>query len=98
MTAQTITALSKSGKKAGSLSIPVTATIKGYKYNVTKLGNNVFKGAKAKSVALGKNIKTISKGAFANCKKTIKVKGSTKKNRKANVKLLKKKSGYKKFK
>ncbi len=47
----TVTALSKSGKKAGSLSIPVTATIKGYKYNVTKLGNNVFKGAMAKSVA-----------------------------------------------
>lgn len=70
--------------------------------------------------SLGKNIKSISAGAFANCKKlstlkvkakltkvakkafkgckkTIKVKGASKKVTKANVKKLKK-SGYKKFK
>lgn len=115
----TFTSLSKAGKKASKLSIPDTATISGYKYQVTKLGNNAFKGAKAKSISLGKYItvipkgsfvkctklktlsikaklKSVKKGAFKGCKKKIKVKTS-KKYKKANMKLLKK-SGYKKFK
>lgn len=88
----TVTALSKAGKKSGSLSIPATATIKGYKYNVTKLGNNVFKGASAKSVALGKNITAIPKGAFVNCKKlsTLTVKAKLKSVKKGAFKGCKK--------
>ncbi len=115
-----VVSLSKSGKKAAKLSIPATAKINGKTYKVTSLGKNALKGAKASSIALGKNIKSIPAGAFANCKKlkaltvkakltkvakkafkgckkTIKVKGASKKINKANVKKLKK-SGYKKFK
>ena len=115
-----IVGLSKAGKKASSLSAPATAKINGYSYKVTSIGKNAFKGANAKTISLGKNIKSISAGAFANCKKlstlkvkakltkvakkafkgckkTIKVKGASKKVTKANVKKLKK-SGYKKFK
>lgn len=115
-----IVGLSKAGKKASSLSAPATAKINGYSYKVTSIGKNAFKGANAKTISLGKNIKAIPAGAFANCKKlstlkvkakltkvakkafkgckkTIKVKGASKKVTKANVKKLKK-SGYKKFK
>lgn len=89
----TVTALSKAGKKAGSLSIPTTATINGYKYKVTKLGNNVFKGAKAKSIILGKNITVIPKGAFINCRKlsTLTVNGKLKSVKKGAFKGCKKK-------
>ena len=115
-----IVGLSKAGKKASSLSAPATAKINGYSYKVTSIGKNAFKGANAKTISLGKNIKSIPAGEFANCKKlstlkvkakltkvakkafkgckkTIKVKGASKKVTKANVKKLKK-SGYKKFK
>lgn len=115
-----IVGLSKAGKKASSLSAPATVKINGYSYKVTSIGKNAFKGANAKTITLGKNIKSIPAGAFANCKKlstlkvkakltkvakkafkgckkTIKVKGASKKVTKANVKKLKK-SGYKKFK
>ena len=115
-----IVGLSKAGKKASSLSASATAKINGYSYKVTSIGKNAFKGANAKTISLGKNIKSIPAGAFANCKKlstlkvkakltkvakkafkgckkTIKVKGASKKVTKANVKKLKK-SGYKKFK
>ena len=115
-----IVGLSKAGKKASSLSAPATAKINGCSYKVTSIGKNAFKGANAKTITLGKNIKSIPAGAFANCKKlstlkvkakltkvakkafkgckkTIKVKGASKKVTKANVKKLKK-SGYKKFK
>ncbi|MDE6566941.1 MAG: cellulase family glycosylhydrolase, partial [Lachnospiraceae bacterium] len=89
----TVTALSNAGKKAGSLSIPATATINGYKYKVTKLGNNLFKGAKAKSIVLGKNITAIPKGAFVNCKKltTLTIKGKLKSVKKGAFKGCKKK-------
>ena len=89
----TVTALSVAGKKAGSLSIPATATINGYKYKVTKLGNNVFKNAKAKSIVLGKNITAIPKGAFINCKKltSLTIKGKLKSVKKGAFKGCKKK-------
>ena len=89
----TVAALSKAGKKAGTLSIPATATINGYKYKVTKLGNNVFKGVNAKSIALGKNITAIPKGAFINCKKlaTLTIKGKLKSVKKGAFKGCKKK-------
>ena len=71
-----IVGLSKAGKKASSLSAPATAKINGYSYKVTSIGKNAFKGANAKTISLGKNIKSIPAGAFANCKKlsTLKVK------------------------
>ena len=64
-----IVGLSKAGKKASSLSAPATAKINGYSYKVTSIGKNAFKGANAKTITLGKNIKSIPAGAFANCKK-----------------------------
>lgn len=89
----TFTSLTKAGKKAGKLSIPDTATISGYKYQVTKLGNNAFKGAKAKSISLGKYINAIPKGAFAKCKKlkTLSIKAKLKSVKKGAFKGCKKK-------
>ena len=89
----TLTSLSAAGKKASKLSIPATTTINGKKYNVTKLGNNALKGAAAKSITLGKNIKAIPKGAFAGCKKlsTLTIKAKLKSVKKGAFKGCKKK-------
>lgn len=91
--ALTVVTLSKAGKKASKLSIPATATLGGYKYSVTKLGNNALKGAKAKAVTLGKNITAIPKGAFASCKKlsTLTIKAKLKSVKKGAFKGCKKK-------
>ncbi len=111
--------LTKSGKKAKSLSVPAVMKAGGASYRVTAIGKNACKGAKASKIALGKNVqqiaagafgkckklgtlvvkgklKKVNKKAFSGCKKTIKVKGASKKVRKSNCKKLKK-SGYRKF-
>lgn len=111
--------LTKSGKKAKSLSVPAVVKAGGASYRVTAIGKNACKGAKASKIALGKNVqqiaagafgkckklgtlvvkgklKKVNKKAFSGCKKTIKVKGASKKVRKSNCKKLKK-SGYRKF-
>lgn len=73
----TITGLSKKGKKAATLTVPATVK-KGAvaKYKITAIAASAFKGAKAKTITLNKNIKKLPKNAFANCKKltTLKLK------------------------
>lgn len=73
-----VAGLSKSGKKAAKLTVPATVKLNGASYKVTAVGKNAMKSAKAKSVVLGKNVKTIQTGAFAKCKKlsTLTVKGT----------------------
>lgn len=111
--------LTKSGKKAKSLSVPAVVKAGGASYRVTAIGKNACKRAKASKITLGKNVqqiaagafgkckklgtlvvkgklKKVNKKAFSGCKKTIKVKGASKKVRKSNCKKLKK-SGYRKF-
>lgn len=67
-------------KKASKVTIPASVKVNGVKYKVTSIGANVLKGSKAKTIVLGKNITSIAKGAFANCKnlKSITVKGKLK--------------------
>ena len=63
-----VVGLTAKGKKAKSLVVPATVK-ETATYKVTAINANAFKGAKAASVTLGKNVKKIKKGAFANCKK-----------------------------
>ncbi|WP_022760841.1 leucine-rich repeat domain-containing protein [Butyrivibrio sp. AD3002] len=53
-----------------------TVTFKGKKYKITEIGKGALKGAKAKSVTLGANLKSIGDEAFSECRnlKTIKIK------------------------
>ncbi len=74
-------------KKLASLSAP----------GATKINQSAFKNCRAlKKLTFRKKI-SVKKGAFKGCKKTIQVKGGSKKIVKANRTKLKK-SGYKKFK
>ncbi len=79
--------------------------LKGAKASSIALGKNIKSipaGAfanckKLKALTVKAKLTKVAKKAFKGCKKTIKVKGASKKINKANVKKLKK-SGYKKFK
>lgn len=72
-----VVGLAKSGKKASKLSVPKTVSKTG-SYKVTAIGKGAFKGAKATSITLNKNIKKIPANAFAKCKKLNKLKLSAK--------------------
>ena len=75
-------ALAKAANKK-SVKIPSTVTIKGKKYNVTKINAKAFKGKKIRTITIGKNVKTLSKNAFRGSKATrliIKSKKLTKKS------------------
>ena len=75
-------------KKAAKLNVPATVKIKGVTCTVTEVGANVMKGnTKLKKVILGKNVTTIGKQAFMNCKnlKSIQLKGSALKNIKSGA-------------
>ena len=66
-------------KKVKTTTIPDTVTINGYKYKVTSIAKNAFKGCtKLKKVTIGKNVTSIGVKAFYGCKKlktiTIKTK------------------------
>lgn len=66
-------------KKAASITIPATVTIKGTKCKVVQVGPKAFKGfTRLKKIALGKNVTTIGKEAFSGCKKlsSVIVKGT----------------------
>lgn len=70
----TLTGLTKKARSMKTLS--VAAEVKdnqGAKYTVKAIGAKVFKGAKASSITLNKNIKSIPSSAFANCKKLSKL-------------------------
>lgn len=66
-------------KKAAKLVVPAEVEIKGVTCKVVQIGNKVLKGStKVKKVILGKNVTTIGKQAFMNCKnlRTVQVQGS----------------------
>ena len=68
------------------LNVPSTVKISGKKYKVTAIAAGAFKGnGKLRSVVIGKNIRTIGKDAFRNCKKLKKVIFKTTKLKKSSV-------------
>ena len=68
------------------LNIPSTVKISGKKYKVTAIAAGAFKGnRKLRSAVIGKNIKSIGKDAFRDCKKLKKVLFKTSKLKKAAV-------------
>lgn len=55
-------------KKAKTVNIPGTVTIRDVKYNVTEIGTGAFKGDKKMTkLNVGKNVEVIGKDAFKNC-------------------------------
>ena len=66
----------KADKK--TVSVPDKVTIGGKSYPVTKISSGAFSGSKVQNVKLGKNVKTIGKKAFKNCKSLKKVTFSNK--------------------
>jgi len=62
--------LYRAKKSVTKATIPATVMYQGYKFKVTSIGNNAFKGCKKlKTVKLGKNVKSVGKSAFYGCKK-----------------------------
>ena len=60
--------------KITKVTIPDRADYKGYRLNVTAVGDNAFKSMKKlKNVTFGSNVKVIGKNAFSNCKKLNKI-------------------------
>lgn len=77
----------KRSKSAKNVVIPATVKIKGKSYKVTSIGANAFaKDKKLTAVTIGKNVKTIGKKAFYNCKNLKNIKISTTILAKNNVK------------
>ena len=64
---------SEAAKKKESVVIPDAVKIDSNDVPVTIIDKNAFKGADLKSVTIGKNVTTISEGAFMNAKKLAKV-------------------------
>ena len=88
-----VVGLTKKGAKAKKISVAASVKNKKIGYKVTAIGAKAFKGSKATSVTLGKNIKAIPSGAFTNCKKlkTLTLKAKLKKVSKGAFKGCKKK-------
>ncbi|SKA63046.1 Leucine rich repeat-containing protein [Eubacterium uniforme] len=81
-------------KSLKSVKIASIVKINGYKYKVISIGENAFYGnKKIKKVSIGKNVKEIKEGAFANCKKLKRIVIKTKKLKKIGKKAY---SGVKK--
>lgn len=71
---KTVAAAKLKSKKATKITIPATVTINGVSCKVTEISASAFKGASSlKSITIGKNVTTIGKNAFQNCKKLNKV-------------------------
>lgn len=71
---KTVAAAKLKSKKATKITIPATVTINGVSCKVTEISSSAFKGASSlKSITIGKNVTTIGKNAFQNCKKLNKV-------------------------
>ncbi len=61
--------VTKTDKKATSVTIPASIKIGGKSYKVKKIAANVFKNSKKlKKVVIGKNVQSIGKNAFNGCK------------------------------
>ncbi len=57
-------------EKKSTVSIPASIKVKGVTYTVTGIEKNAFKNNKnIRKVTIGKNVRTIGKDAFRNCKK-----------------------------
>ena len=60
--------------KITKITIPDRADCKGYRLNVTAVGDKAFKSMKKlKKVTFGSNVKVVGKNAFSNCKKLDKI-------------------------
>jgi len=108
---RTVTVTGMKNKKKIYVKIPATININKVSYKVTAVANNAFKGnKKLKTVVIGKNVKTIGKYTFKNCKNLKKITVNTKVlkkvgtgslkgiNKKAVVKVpAKKRKAYKKL-
>ncbi|SKA63040.1 Leucine rich repeat-containing protein [Eubacterium uniforme] len=74
-------------KNLKTINIASTIKINGYKYKVVSIGENAFYGnKKIKKVSIGKNIKEIKAGAFAECKKLKRIVIKTTKLKKVSKK------------
>lgn len=62
-----ITGLTKLGKNGKTITVPKTVKNGEATYKITAIGSKAFKDAKATSVTLNENIKTIPASAFNNC-------------------------------
>lgn len=88
-----VVGVTKKGKKAKKLSVAASVKYKKAGFKVNAIGAKSFKGVKATSITLNKNIKTIPSASFANCKKlkTLTIKAKLKKVSKGAFKGCKKK-------
>ena len=83
---KTVMAYRGTSKKAKNITIPATVKIKGITCKVTQIGAKAFSGYnRATKITIGKNVTTIGKQAFLNCKKInqIILKGKALKNEKS---------------
>ena len=86
----TVTYVSCTKANAAKAVIPASVTINGTSYKVTVIAANAFaKNTKLKSVVIGKNVKTIGKKAFYNCKSLKKITFKGKKVKKIGAKAFK---------
>ncbi|MBR1741325.1 MAG: leucine-rich repeat protein [Lachnospiraceae bacterium] len=70
----TVVGLSKKGKNASKITVPSNITYEKQDFQVTKLGEKVFKGAKATAISLPSTVTEIPSAAFVNCTKLEKLK------------------------
>ena len=76
-------------KNAKTVTVPDAVMVEGESYKVTVINANAFKGAKIRSVVIGKNVKKIGKNAFKGSKAatiTVKTKLLTKASIKGSLK------------
>lgn len=76
-------------KNAKTVTVPDAVMVEGERYKVTTIKANAFKGAKIRSVVIGKNVKKIAKNAFKGsgaAKITLKTKALTKASIKGSLK------------
>lgn len=68
-----VTYVASASKSTKKVTVPDTVAVGGKTYKVTKVASNAFKGSKATSVKIGKNVTSIAKKAFAGASKLTKV-------------------------
>lgn len=67
---KTVMVVKGTNKKAKTVKIPATVTLKNVKCNVVQIGTSAFKGyKKLNKVTISKNVTTIGKNAFSGCSK-----------------------------
>ena len=70
LSSSAVTYVAPANKSKTSATVPNTVTVGDKVYKVTTIAANAFKGSKAKSATLGKNVKTIKKNALKGSKIT----------------------------